>query len=354
MTNTFCPECGASIPGKKTDTQEIPLCDSCYATKIDPLNSPREIELEICNSCGSYKIKEEWLSSNEYKPLIDIVMEKTQNELKIHQEVNQPKISIEPERIAEDRFKIDIYMEGEIRGIDFEDTDNTLVTINSESCPTCQGLSSGYYESIVQIRARNRQPTEEEKNRALEIAYDIASKDYTDRDTYVSRTEENDDGVDIYLSSTKMGLDISRKMTREFGGDYQDSATVVGREDGLDSHRVTYSVRLPRYRRGDIVESNGDVILVKISNDNIKGIDLETGNEKSIDLDGSSKIAEYKDAVNTTLVSKNSGEVMVIDPESLETVTLKQPSFISGIEEGEDVRAIHTEESTYLLPRNLE
>jgi len=93
----------------------------------------------------------------------------------------------------------------------------------------------------VQIRAKNRIPTEGELAMAEEIAYSsIGEKDF------ISKERKLKGGLDVYVSSMECGRRISRQIVKKLGGSFSESRKLYGRKDGRNIYRVSFSVRLPR------------------------------------------------------------------------------------------------------------
>jgi len=238
-----------------------------------------------------------------------------------------------------------------VRGYRVEDERRVRVVLRRETCPTCAKRSGGYYESVVQIRAGGRDPTEEETERALEHAYEVAGRDYGDRDTFVTKTEEVRGGLDIYMSTSNAGMQVARRMVEEYGGGYDDTATLVGEKDGEELYRVTYAVSLPEFVPGDVVSIDGTALLVTDNSGVLKGVDLRTGSRRSVsDADTEpERLGSARDAEPATLVTVSDDEVQILDPSTYETVTVRRPSFLAA-SQGEEVEVLSTSEGVFPVP----
>jgi nonsense-mediated mRNA decay protein 3 len=77
-------------------------------------------------------------------------------------------------------------------------------------------------------------------------------------------------GLDFYLGSSSLGKLVSRALSQAFGGTIKESHKLVGRKEGKDVYRTTYSVRLSDFRIGDFVRVDKQVFQVKkISTDSL-------------------------------------------------------------------------------------
>jgi len=339
-----CPECGAP-------TDEGELCDECYANDVELLDAPDEVEVRVCAKCGSYVRDGGWRSHDEPLPDEELAVNAVKDALGVHVEAHEPRLSLGVENRDTNTLEVDVEAVAYVRGYRIEDERVVRVSLNHETCPTCAKRSGGYYESVAQIRADGRDPTEDEKESALEHAYSIAGLDYGDRDTFVTKTQEVRGGLDIYMSTSDAGLQIARRMTDEYGGGYDDSATLVGEKDGEELYRVTYAVSLPEFVPGDVVEVDGTPLLVTQNEGVLKGIDLSTGDRRSFSDASPEHLGRAEDAEPTTVVniSEDGKEIQILDPTTYETVTVTRPSFIVAAQ-GEEVDVLSTSEGVYPVP----
>lgn len=342
VTSTFCPRCGS--PDGDGD-----LCSKCFAETRTAVEASRETELRVCSQCGSYVTDAGWTSSDEAVPLEDLALEAAKRGVKAHREAEEVGVDVVVERVDQDVYMVEGSYTASMRGHRVAGNFTVEVSVKRETCPTCSKLSGGYYESIVQVRARNREPRSRELEFARDTAYAIAGRDYGDRDTFVSRVEEVEGGMDIYMSTNKAGLDLARRVAERYGGSVRDSASLVGMEDGREVHRVTYAVRLPEFVEDDVVMVDDSVVAVTEPGDGVEGVDLRSG--EHVRQEGEArKIGSLDDVEVTRVVSRGDGEVQVLDPETYETVTLQEPPYLGSEEE---VPALKTERGVYLVPEEL-
>lgn len=342
--SALCPECGAP-------TDEGELCDECYADEVEPLDVPDEVEVRVCAKCGSYVRDGGWTSHDEPVPDEELAVNAVKDALGLHVEAREPRVSVGVESRDTNTLEVSVEAVAYVRGYRVEDEHSIRVRLKRETCPTCAKRSGGYYESVVQIRAEGRDPTDDETSRALEHAYGIAGRDYGDRDTFVTKTQEVRGGLDIYMSTNDAGLQIARRMTDEYGGGYDDSATLVGEKEGEELYRVTYAVSLPEFVPGDVVDVEGTPVLVTQNEGVLKGVDLRTGDRASFS-DASPELLGSADDVEPTTVVNVSGdgdEIQLLDPKTYETVTVARPSFVVA-SQGEEVNVLSTPDGVYPVP----
>ncbi|MFW5929220.1 MAG: 60S ribosomal export protein NMD3 [Halobacteriota archaeon] len=341
MRTVPCPDCGAEI---HPDSHR---CDACYARDIELLEVPGRVEIDVCVDCGSYDLGGGWTSEDAARPEEEIAIEAVEDALGLHVEAERPSISLAVERRDPNTYVADVTAGASVRGNDVVESREIEVRVNRTTCTTCSRRSGGYYESVVQLRADGRDPTEDEIERAIEIAYGVAGRDYGDRETFVTKTEEVAGGVDVYMSTTASGRQVADRLAAEHDAAVSDSATLVGEREGEELYRVTYAVSLPRYVEGDVVELEGTPLLVESSGRLLRCLDLETGERATVDPDDVEQVGSVEDARRTQVVSQSEDEIQVLDPETMETVTLLRPEYVG---EQETVAALSTEEGVVLLP----
>jgi nonsense-mediated mRNA decay protein 3 len=113
-------------------------------------------------------------------------------------------------------------------------------------------------------------------------------------------------------------------------------------------------MRLPEFMPGDIILYKGSVVEIRNSGKNSKGIYLATGSrflEETEKLDVAIRIANRDDAVGAVLVAVEGDDIMVLDPTTFQTITLKKPMFFSS-KAGEEIPVISTEQGLFALPED--
>ncbi len=346
MKTVPCPECGNEISPEKD------FCNRCYADDVEAVKLPDTVDLDVCTNCGSYDLGDGWTSHEEAVPEAELVMDAVDRVLHAHVDARDPSVSVAARRRDPNTYVVEVDFEANVRGHLVEETLSVEASVNRTTCTTCSRRSGGYYESIVQVRASGRQPSEDEIERAKELAYDVAGRDLGDRDTFVTETQEVQGGLDVYMSTTKSGRQVAEALAEEYGGEVGDSATLVGEKEGDEIYRVTFAVELPEYVAGDVVEVDDDVVLVESTDRMLRGTSLETGDRRRCprdEVDDARKLATVEESLETTVVSHDDEEIQVLDPKTYETVTLQRPSYVPR--SAESVYALSTSEGLYLLPR---
>jgi len=347
----FCPRCGDAIErppgvdlsggrggdGGPADPDAV-LCDECYFEEFDLVDAPERIEVRVCSQCGALHRGNRWVDVGA-RDYTDVAVEETADRLGVHVDASEVDWGVEPEQVDENTIRMHCLFTGVVRGTPVSEEVTVPVYVARETCDRCGRIAGDYYASIVQVRAADRTPTSEEADRAVEIAEDyVAEREATgDREAFITETTRTDDGVDLKLSTNKLGKGVAQHVVRELGGTVAEAPTLVTEDaEGEEVYRVTFTVRLPPFTPGDVIDlEDGDgPVLVTSARGTLKGRRLATGDRYEADFeDGvapdARKVGERADAERTTLVAvEDDHAVQVLDPETYESTTVPRPDYL--------------------------
>jgi nonsense-mediated mRNA decay protein 3 len=340
----FCPRCGDPVPerseplpGAPRDRDEA-LCDACYFEDFELVDAPDRIEVPVCSSCGAVKRGNSWrdVGARDYT---DVAVDEVSEALGVHVRARDVRWGVEPEQVDENTVRMHCQFSGVVRGTPVEESATVPVKISRGTCDRCGRIAGGYYNAVVQVRADERTPTAEEESRAVEIAESyVADREADgDREAFVTEVTETDEGVNLKLSTNKLGKDVARRITRELGGEVEEYPTLVTEdEDGNELYRVTFAVRLPRYTPGEVIDPADDEgpVLVRSVAGNLKGTRLTTGAafeaaHEDGDAPDADRLGSLADAEETTVVAvEDEHAVQVLDPETYEAKTVPRPDYV--------------------------
>ncbi|SDK37619.1 60S ribosomal export protein NMD3 [Natronorubrum texcoconense] len=368
-SRAFCPRCGDPVPersAEETDAAdplrpgaEVELCDACYFDDFDFVDVPDRIDVRVCATCGAVYRGNRWVDVGA-QDYTDVAIEEVSEALSVHVDVDDVAWQVEPEQIDPNTIRMHCYFTGVVRGTPVEEQVTVPVRIARQTCTRCGRIAGDYYASIVQIRAEDRTPTSEEIERAKVIANQIVAdmEETGDRNAFVTETTETDDGLNIKVSTNKIGKKISNKMVEEFGGTVNDAETLVTEDsDGNEVYRVTFAVRLPPYRPGEIIElddDDGGPVIVRSARGNLKGIRATTGERYEASYEeGNSpdarRLGDLEDAVETTVVTiEDENAVQVLDPETYRAKTVARPDYFDP--DAETVPVLKSRAGLHILP----
>lgn len=267
----FCPQCG-----EQTDELFDSLCKACFTKAVRFLDVAQvEIGVRMCGTCGGYFKGKERTSVEAV--VRDSVRRDVRKRYGYECNVDVSPASLAGEKglkAAEDKMRLLVTVNAEVEGVAIEEKGDVAVIIKKETCDRCSKISGGYYAGIVQIRAEDRIPADEELAVAEEIAYlSLGAADF------VSKEKMLKEGLDIYVSSMDCGRRISRRIVKKLGGSFSESRRLYGRKDGRNVYRVSFSVRLPGFEAGALVDTGDTVLSVErvIRGKGIECVDKSTG-----------------------------------------------------------------------------
>jgi nonsense-mediated mRNA decay protein 3 len=364
----FCPRCGDEIertpadrPLLETGGQRDPdrvLCDGCYFDEFDLVDAPDRIEVRVCSRCGAVHRGNRWMDVGA-EDYTDVAIDEVSEALAVHVDAHSVAWQVAPEQVDRNTIRMHCEFSGVIRETAVTEEVVVPVKISRETCQRCGRIAGGAYASVVQVRADERVPTDEEIERAEAIAHEVvAEMEATgDRDAFVSEAGETDDGLNLKLSTNKIGLKVANRVVDQLGGAYSDSETLVTEdEDGNEVYRVTYAVRLPRYRPGEVIDpEDGDgPVLVRSVRGNLKGRRVTTGApyEASFedgDAPDARRLGTREDAEATTLVAvEDDHAVQVLDPDTYQAKTVARPEYLDP--DADEIPVLKSRAGLHVLP----
>jgi len=338
----FCVECGEEGP-----TYEG-LCARCFLKKNQLTQVPEVVDLPHCAHCREFLIEGRWRAfESTEKAVSRAVPVKTRKDARI--------IDLTVRAIPQDRSNYLVEMEVTVRVHDLEKTEThtTLVRVKETSCPRCSKIKGSYFESILQVRSRDRDLGQEEMNGLMDyIGQRVDSEAQESRENFISRVEERHGGFDVYLSSNSLGRALAREIATMHGAEFKESSSLVGKKEGKDVYRVTFLVRLPSYRLGDIISHESKLYMIEgISATSTRARELRSHRQCTFDnsdLEGVRVQGSEGDAMEAVVVSETEEELQLMHPVTFLTLELRKPKdfpYQMGV-----VRVFSHEDELYLLP----
>jgi nonsense-mediated mRNA decay protein 3 len=377
---TFCPRCGDPVDadaagvddsdsagaGQQTSEasagvtrRERSLCDACYFEDFEFVDAPERIEVMVCARCGAVHRGNRWVDvdADDYT---DVAIEETTEALAVHVEAEDVEWQVRPEQVDPNTIRMHSQFSGVVRGELRTEEVTVPVKVSRQTCKRCGRIAGDSFASIVQVRAVGRDPTSEETDRARELADQIVAdmEDTGDRNAFVTDVSPAESGIDLKLSTNKIGLKLARKLVEEFGGSFEDHEKLVTEdEDGNEVYRVTYAVRFPEFTPGDVIDladDDGGPVLVRSVHGNLKGVRVTTGEpyEASYedgDAPDARKLGTRDDATDATVVTvEDDNAVQILDPETYESTTVPRPDYLDA--DASTVPAFKSRAGLHVLP----
>ncbi|MGB9201281.1 60S ribosomal export protein NMD3 [Methanobacterium sp.] len=350
----FCPRCGS-------EDQELyeGICTSCFVKEAKIITIPQDLEITICAHCSSLLKGIKWEDSilSEEELVTLAVMENYEKS----SYVQDLEVSVEILTIRGSIYECIIHAEGNVMGIKIIEEHTANVKIKKGACPDCSKYASGYFESVIQIRADKRFPSTKELQTVDQIIRDkIGSLSVKNRMAYVSDVSVIKEGVDYYIGSYKAARKITTAVKDVMGGVVQESPRLVGRDKsrGKDLYRIWISIRLPDFQKDDFIEYENRKGQVKgFDGKKILLNDLESQDVWSVlwrEYNNIKVIARSSDIKTTSVTSKTPQTIQILHPETYQPVDINLNPETSDLQIGDEVKVVEIEDILYILnTRNI-
>ncbi|MBN1432512.1 MAG: 60S ribosomal export protein NMD3 [Methanomicrobiaceae archaeon] len=342
IKQNICPKCGRPT--------EEGFCGNCRVEETEWMICQPRVQCTHCPTCGSLKTGSMWSDTNLQRE--DLIEEQAMSGVKIHEDVEDYIVSLSHYDPSPNRTMVRVDIAGTLYGIHVEQSCNILIVWIKEQCDRCSRLSGSYYAGIIQVRAEGRKPDEWEKERALEIAANLEESFQMngDRLSFITKSEENKDGVDIVISSHSIGESISKEIKDRLGGKYTRHPKLIGEKKGKPVYRITYLVRLPRFRRGDILEMNRGYFEVRSNESgNMRLFDLRNGEIKYVNENEPARhIGNILDSETSFVAYTENDTFGMLDPKTYENIECLTKPWLN-ISEGSEIRFIRDRDNDTII-----
>lgn len=342
---TVCPECG-----KETDKTVKNVCSECFGKKLKLFDLPEVLHARICQRCGAHYYKSKW---EDIGTPDEVAVLTAEEHLAIPDQIENVTVGMHPHARSPYIFDVLVDVEGDVDGVTYYQNGKTEVRIKREACEMCSRRAGGYFEGIIQIRANNRIPTKEEVMECLKLVEEsmMAQLKKGDKLAFVTDTITFKDGADVYIGSTKAGKHVCKHIIEVLGGTVTESFTLAGMKDGRDIYRTTFAMKLPEFKKGDVVYFEDKVIEIKNCGKRVTGINLMNSSNFFIDgehFKNAKLLGNTADAKETVLVSVEEHGIQILDPETFETVTIQKPMGFNTLP-GSEIKVFKTEYGIFAL-----
>ena len=345
----FCPECGS------TDKKMVgDICIDCFLKEFQMIEIPKRIEVQICSHCNSKLEEGKWI--DEFIPEEEIIYRALERNIKIADEVSNEDINLEIDQIKGTLAYCYVEVIGEVHGVQIEETHDTEVKLKKTVCPTCSKVQSGYYETVVQFRADNREIKPEEYAKADEIVErTLIKQSKSDKLAYCPQIAKLKEGYDYYIGSFKSGHKVADALKEEFGGIIKESPRLISEDKstGKGLYRVWISVRIPEFEINDFVKFENKILQIhSITKNSVVGEDISTNKKHNIpmkNMEDIELVKKEKDIETTTIISKSPNTIQILDPNDYSAVDLEMKEEFSNYNIGDEIKLIKINDYIYLL-----
>ncbi|MDV0446541.1 hypothetical protein MsAg5_03860 [Methanosarcinaceae archaeon Ag5] len=343
--NLICPECG-----QETDVLVKNVCRDCFAQKFSLFQLPLVLHARVCPQCGAHYYKSKWC---DFENIEEIVTLTAQENMLFHEDAQNVTIGMHAHPRSPYIYDVLVDMEAEVEGIKLYKDAKTEVRVKREACDMCSRRAGGYFEGIIQVRGGNRMPAKEEVDRCLQIINDtmIQQLKKGDKLAFVTDSMTFKDGADVFIGSTNAGRHVCKRIIELMGGSVAESYTLAGVKDGREIFRTTFAMRLPEFKKGDVIYIDGKVIEVRNCAKRLTGINLLDSSSyftENENLKDAKFLGNTADAENAVLVDVEENAIMVLDPVTFETVTIKKPISFNALA-GSEIKVFRTPYGIFAL-----
>lgn len=343
IRETICPLCGNPSP-------EGGICARCRAAETRWLECPQRIGVVFCPTCGARKEAGTWSDSGSSRD--DLLHELAARAVRLHAELKDVSTEVSCEDISPNRSRAHCHVSGTLFGVPVEGSCTIEIVWQKEQCDRCCRISGSYYEGVVQVRAVGRKITPREIGEAARIARGVEESMMAsgERLSFISDVDEHRDGLDITVGSQRLGQEISSAIVRSMGGRVSTHPKLVGEKAGRQVFRITWSLRLPRYSRGDIVLVSGRYAeVMSVEGKTLRYCDLASGAVRNTSEGQVERRAGHRGDAAEWMVAFRDGDLLgVLDPATGVTREIREPRGRHAAP-GEMVRVLEDGEHLVLL-----
>jgi len=309
---------------------------------VQYLTCDSRVESIHCPACGAEKALGVWTDTGRERA--EIADGLVRNAIHIHRDVKNPDTKIRIIDISQNRSRAYVTFTGTLYKQPVEGACEIEIAWVKEQCDRCNRISGSYYEGVVQVRADGRRPGPFEIQAAARLAEDAENSLQTggERLSFISDVTETRDGLDIVVGSQHIGLLLAQKITAELGGRYTTHPKLVGEKAGRQLFRVTYSVRLPRYQKNDVLRLKGRYAeVISVDPHSLRVLDYAEGQVRSVKEDDVEKLVGNARNGQDALVAYTDRDMAgIIDPVTSATVEYRKGRN-ETLEAGCHVRVLH-------------
>jgi len=344
---SFCVKCGADGPTYRS------LCESCFLEGKVFTSLPDHVDVFQCGHCGDYLLDGKWVDIEARE---EVSEKATELALQISKDAEPLSVGSHGEKIDEANYHVGMTISMSVEGLEVNEARTTIVRFKNTSCPRCNKLMGNYYEGTLQIRTRDRKMPEDQREEIIERVYKMMQEHSKDnRELFISKVNRlttKEGGVDVILSSSVVGKNIAHDLADQYAAEVKETAKLVTQKQGKDLYRVTFLVRLPAYRFGDIVRYEGKLHLVgALRANSTKLTNLKTSQGLMVsnsDMISAKVVGRKEDILDMVIVTETDREVQVMHPTSFKVFDLRKPPKFER--KGDTVKVFQLDEEYYLLP----
>jgi len=311
-----------------------------------------ELRLRVCPDCGAADTGSGWGLPGEAveKGRLQVAREMIAAGVRTPPPGELIELEVTPRGSDEHQMNFVVRARVEVCGETVEKEGRARVRVRSALCDSCSRAAGSYYEATLQLRARERKPEPDEVQKFFDVVYDIVDKQRLrgDGNSFVTDVITLKEGIDIRLGSSKVARRIATEVSRAFGAETLETSSLVGQKDGRDVYRISISIRLPRFRVGDVVIAGRKVLVVQATGRQLKGYLLPSHQPERVESNDAKPVGNTGEARNGVVVTAGSEGVQVVEPWGNRCVLLKSPGT-TRLDDGAEVPLLRIGDDMFIL-----
>jgi NMD protein affecting ribosome stability and mRNA decay len=261
MPHRFCAICGIVID---EFAPHFGMCFNCYLNENPLFELPNNYSFRLCIDCQKYSKKEDWIESAS-KDLFNIIEDALiRFLLKNYAKQNMIEFSFSFDTLvysSKDLLtSLDVTVFGKLRSNQKISHQHTLkLNITYDLCKNCANLRAGmYYLSIIQLRVTDKSQFGVIKEALEQISFYAESLFVKNSTHYISKIEDQNLGVDLYLSTNELMNRIILHMRANFNFILNRSKKLVGRDSqkGRGIYRLKALIKFLPFKKNDVITIN--------------------------------------------------------------------------------------------------
>ena len=293
------------------------LCKECYLNKNPLLISFKPVKILLCFCCHKYFSKGKWINFNR---LEDVIKNIVQKRIIFNNDITISSFKIKP--------IIPKYKEGPNVKVNIETKITVFGTYPSKKavvkgeymlpvkaifilCPRCSRHKGGYFEGVLQLRNVDEE--------VMDYVVNEVEKQ-KQRGVFITKKLKVKNGFNIYLTKRSYIPELARELLNKFGGETKISRKLFSRDKlrSKDIYRVNVLFRQSKFRKGDILNIDGELFKVKNIDRNLTVVNIKTGKRTS--RMPKQLMVRTAEEVKETIVSLVFPHVEVLHPETFQSV----------------------------------
>jgi len=339
----FCVKCGRD--GETFGG----LCIGCFLNGKELIALPHHIDIERCASCEEFRIHGQWFKKSLRKAAEDAAVDA----LEAIDGLRLVSVGTVSEEQDERNLTVKVDIIGTLGEHEVTAFAETTVRVKNGVCKKCSRQLGNYYEATIQIRSGTKELSDDLRDETVRYVRDRIEKiSEENRQMFLTKVEEVQGGVDMLISTISLAKMLAKEMSDSYGTEVKESSKLIGKADnGTDMYRMTYLLRMPEYRSGDVVIFEGAPYkLSAISKGTGKLTRL--GDFRTVPI-RRTQMPEMKvhtarsDIMRATVISKSRGEIQILHPVTYATVDIRIPETANI---GDTANVVDVDDTIFFVP----